>query len=485
VSEKLHRGRSVGIRAGKMAEMNWGMWSLMPLVATLVLAFITRSALIAMLAGTFVGTLMMGSAPGVGLNQLFQASLGNGDFIWICEIVVLIGILFELFKRAGVLGALARRFMGDSGKRRGVELSAWGMGFVIVDDYFSPLLTGAVMRPMSDRVQIPREKLAFILDSTTASVCILVPFTAWGAYIASLIAAQGGAVGSVEQGLAVFIGAIKYNFYPMLMLLFTLLICAGVIPDFGPMRKAERRAAATGELIRTGAKPLVSDDDDESVFAEVEGQKPSLLLELLFPVLLLVGVGAWTLIQTGSVRIVEAFMLAVVWLFAVLAIKGRFKNIVDVGDIIVAGTKSVMAALLIIALAYSLNAVTTELGAGQFIVAQFSSGLSPNSLVVITFLLTAAISFSTGTSWGAYAMMMPVALPVAFEFTGGEISPLVFQTVAAIAGGGIFGDHASPVSDTTVLSSVGAGSDHIDHVITQLPYALLIATITAGIYAWI
>lgn len=467
-----------------MAEINWGAWSLLPLVVTLMLAFITRSALIAMLAGTFVGTLMMGGTPGVGLNQLFQSSLGNGDFIWICEIVVLIGILFELFKRAGVLGALAQRFTGGSGKRRAVELSAWGMGFVIVDDYFSPLLTGAVMRPMSDRVRIPREKLAFILDSTTASVCILVPFTAWGAYIASLIAAQGGAVGSVEEGLAVFIGGIKYNFYPMLMLLFTFLICAGVIPDFGPMRKAERRAAETGELIRAGGKPLVSDGDDD-VFADVVGKKPSLLLELLAPILLLIGVGAWTLIATREVKIVEAFMLANIWMFAVLAMKGRFQSIADVGDIIIEGTKSVMAALLIIALAYSLNAVTSELGAGQFIVDQFTSGLTPNSLVVITFLLTAAISFSTGTSWGAYAMMMPVALPVTFEFSGGEITPLVYQTVAAIAGGGIFGDHASPVSDTTVLSSVGAGSDHIDHVVTQLPYALLIATITAGIYAWI
>ncbi|MGY8796120.1 MAG: hypothetical protein ACKVJN_13545, partial [Woeseiales bacterium] len=203
-----------------MTEINWGLWSMLPLVLTLMLAFVSRSALIAMMVGTFVGTLMLGSAPGVGLNQLFQASLGNGDFIWICEIVILIGILFELFKRAEVLPALAKRMSSESGGRRKVELSAWGMGFVIVDDYFSPLLTGAVMRPMSDRVQIPREKLAFILDATTASVCILVPFTAWGAYISSLIAAQAN-IGSVDVGLAVFIGAIKYNFYPMLMLVFT------------------------------------------------------------------------------------------------------------------------------------------------------------------------------------------------------------------------------------------------------------------------
>ena len=339
------------------------------------------------------------------------------------------------------------------------------------------------MRPMSDRAGVPREKLAFILDSTTASVCILVPFTAWGAYMASLIAAQGGPIASVDQGLAVFIGGIKYNFYPMLMLLFTLLICLKVIPDFGPMRKAERRVAETGALIRPGAKPLVT-DDSEDVIAAAAGKRSSLLLELLVPVVLLIGVGAGSLVQTGSVKIVEAFMLADSWLLAVLAVKGSFNNVGEVADLIVDGTKSVMAALLIVALAYALNAVTSELGAGQFIVDQFEQDLSPNTLVLATFLLTAGISFSTGTSWGAFAMMMPVALPLAFEFSGGEIAPLIYQTVAAIAGGGIFGDHSSPVSDTTVLSSVGAGSDHIDHVVTQLPYALSMAAITAGIYAW-
>ncbi len=466
-----------------MAEADWGALSLLPLAATLVLAFVTRSALLAMLVGTFSGTLMLGSAPGAGLNELFQSSLGNGDFIWVCEIVVLIGILFELFKRAGVLAALAAKFAGGGGHRRRVELSAWGMGFVIVDDYFSPLLTGAVMRPMSDRAAIPREKLAFILDSTTASVCILVPFTAWGAYIASLIAAQGAFVGSVEQGLSVFIGAIKYNFYPLLMLVFTLLVCAGLLPDFGPMRKAERRVVETGALIRPGAKPLVTDDGDAIEESRAD-REASLLFELLVPIVLLVSVGAWTLVQTGSVKIVEAFMLATVWMFAVLAFRREFSGVQEIADVIVDGTRSVMGALWIVALAYALNAVTVSLGAGQYIIDQFTSDLSPNSLVLITFFLTATISFSTGTSWGAYAMMMPVALPVAFEFSGGSIEPLVYQTVAAVAGGGIFGDHSSPVSDTTVLSSVGAGSDHIDHVVTQLPYALLIATITAGLYAW-
>jgi Na+/H+ antiporter NhaC len=466
-----------------MQEVDWGVMSLLPLLATLVLAFVTRSALIAMLVGTFAGTLMLGGAPGAGLNTLFQASLGNAEFIWICQIVILIGILFELFKRAGVLGALARKFSADSGHRRQVELTAWGMGFIIVDDYFSPLLTGAVMRPMSDRAGMPREKLAYILDATTASVCILVPFFAWGVYVSGLIDVQATAIGVEVQGLEVFIGAIRYNFYPMLMILFTLLICLGVVPDFGPMRKAEVRAAETGALIRPGAKPLVSDDGD-NIMATAASRDASLSLELAVPIILMLSTGAWSLYATDSVKIVEAFMLANAWLFTVLAFRGSFSRIDEVADVIVAGTKSVMAALLIVAMAYALNAVTTELGAGQYIIDRFGADLSANSLVMITFLLTAAISFSTGTSWGAFAMIMPVSLPIAFELSGGQVDVLVFQTVAAIAGGGIFGDHASPVSDTTVLSSVGAGSDHIDHVITQLPYALVIAALTAGIYAW-
>ena len=200
------------------------------------------------------------------------------------------------------------------------------------------------------------------------------------------------------------------------------------------------------------------------------------------PVLLLVGVGVVSLLTVGSVKIVEAFMLAVVYLFAVLGLRGDFAGVGEMADTIVAGTRNVMDALLIVALAYALNAVTGELEAAQYIIAQFADYLTPNTVVALTFALTACISFATGTSWGAYALMMPVALPVAFEFSGNALEPVVYQTVAAVAGGGIFGDHSSPVSDTSVLSSVGAGSDHIDHVVTQLPYALLIGGITVVLY---
>lgn len=462
----------------ELTLMNWGLWSLTPLVITLVLAFVTRSALVAMLVGCFVGTLMVGAMPGVGLNTLFQESLGNADFIWICQIVVLIGILFECFKQSRVLVALPKKLRSRGASRRRVELTAWGMGFVIVDDYFSPLMTGAVVRPMASQAGVPSEKLAFILDATTASVCILVPFTAWGAYMASLIAAQGVPFVSVEVALSTFISAIPYNFYPIGLLAFALLICAGWLPDFGPMRRAEARVRATGELIRPGANPL----NDSEIDWEAPTDDVAIFWELVLPVLVVVGIGAGTLVLQGSVKIVEAFLAGVTVAMVVALVRGKLDGSGEVAKLIYAGAQSVMPALLIVALAYSLNAVAQQLGVGEAIVGLFATELSADWLVPLTFVITAAISFATGTSWGAFAVMMPVALPVALSFSGNDITPLVLQTIAAISGGGIFGDHASPVSDTTVLASLGAGSDHMDHVLTQLPYAVVVAAISVVIY---
>ena len=247
------------------------------------------------------------------------------------------------------------------------------------------------------------------------------------------------------------------------------------------MKIAEKRVKETGALIRLGSSPLLSESDNIDVKAETL-IKPSILLELFLPIVLIIGVGILTAIFLGAVKIVEAFMLTVTYLITISAFKGRFKNTLEVGDLITNGMKNVSGALLIIALAYSLNTVTTELGAADLIIRLFADNLSGTTLVILTFLITAIISFSTGTSWGAYAMTIPVVLPLAYDLTGGEINPLIYQTIAAIAGGGIFGDNASPVSDTTVLSSVGAGCDHIDHVITQLPYAILIGIISVIFY---
>jgi Na+/H+ antiporter NhaC len=446
-------------------------------VVTLVLAFVTRSAILSMLIGVFIGTLMTGALPGVGLNQLFQASLGNAGFIWICQIVMLIGVLFEQFRRAGVLAALPARFSMGARSPRGSMLSAWGLGALIVDDYFGPLMVGAIARPLSDANRVSREKLAFLLDATTASVCILFPFAAWGAYMASLILAQGGPVEDIDAALKLFIVAIPWNFYAIGILLFSLLVALEWLPDYGPMRTAERRARDTGQLLRPGARPMREVHDPENAREDLHFG-----LELAIPLALILGIATAGLVVADTVYIVEAFGAAVLWMFLAAAFRGKLDGIGDVAAIIEQGVKDVVPALLVVALAYSLNAVAATLGVGEAIVGLFANGGAEGLLVPLTFLVTAGVAFATGTSWGAFAIMMPVSLPAAYALGDGGVSPVALQTIGAIAGGGIFGDNASPVSDTTVLASVGAGSDHMDQVITQLPYALTVALCVLAVY---
>jgi Na+/H+ antiporter NhaC len=435
-----------------------GFWALAPIVLTLLIAFTSRSAIFALLAGCLLGAAMISQNPVTGFNQLLQLTLGNGDFIWICEVVMLIGILFTLFRRSGVIALLAKRMAKITGSERKVGFLTWFMGILIIDDYFSPLMTGAIMRPLTDQARISREKLAFVLDSTTSSVCILFPFAAWGAYITTLIAAQGGPVTSIKEALNVFIYAIPYNFYPILLIIFTLLVSIKVIPAFGPMKKAEQRVKETGVLLRPGSLPLM-DTGSELLAAPSEG-RASLFLHLFVPVFVTLGIAVTGVVLQGSVLIAEAFMGGIFCLSIAMFLQGQLKGITQWVAGVMDGIKDVVPALVVVALAYCLNGITQELGAANYLISITESWMTPSNLVFLTFLLAAFISFSTGTSWGTYALMIPLALPIAYELTGQTLDPLVYQVVAAIAGGGIFGDHASPLSDTSVLSSAGAGCDH-------------------------
>ena len=473
------------------ATIEFGVWSLVPLIFAIVTAFLTRSAIFSLFAGCLIGVVMMGFDPSAvlfgfdpagGFVKLIADSL-DGEFIRICVIIMFIGILFELFKRAGVLVAFASKVSkAGGGSRKKVKFTTWLLGFFIVDDYFSPLMTGPIMRPLTDAAKISREKLAFILDSTTASVCVLVPFMSWGAYIGGLILAEGGPVKGPDDAIALFAASIPYNVYPMMLIVFTLLICLEIIPDFAFMKKAETRARVEGKVLRDGAIPMVSEDDDDDIF-EQKQDNPSLLFDFAVPIIIVFGTVIVSYFVFGSLKISEAFITAVIYLGISLYVKGYVKNLSDLTEIGVKGAKSVMSAIIITALAYCINTVTKGLGAAEFIMVASEGFMTPALLVAATFFITATISFSTGTSWGAFALMIPFVLPIAYGFSGGGAhDPIVYKALAAVVGGGIFGDHSSPVSDTSVLSSIGAGSDHMDHVITQLPYALLIGTGTILIY---
>jgi len=470
------------------SEYSYGLLSLAPLVLALASAFVTRNAIFALFVGCMIGVIMMVYAdtgslifnPVYGFSDLVQASLGGGEFIWITLIVVFIGILFELFKKAGVIAKFAESVSTKCQTPRQVKAMTWLMGFIVVDDYFSPLMIGPIMRPLSDKAVVPREKLAFILDSTTASVCVLVPFMSWGAYLAGLILKEGGPVQDIETAISVFAHSIPYNAYPIFLLVFSLLICLEKFPDFGPMATAEERAKKESKVLRDGAVPMVSDEGGDLF---VQNDKASLFSELLVPIVIIFGTVIVSYFVFNNMRIAEAFMSAVFYLSILLFLKGTLASVNELIRVCLQGINSVMPAVVLMALAYCVNSVTKDLGAAEYIMTVSEGLMTPEFFVAATFFITAVISFSTGTSWGAYALMIPFVLPLAYSFTSGNAAdPVVYKAIAAVVGGGIFGDHSSPVSDTSVLSSLGAGSDHMDHVLTQVPYALLVGVVTIGFY---
>ena len=464
-------------------SVNFGIISLIPLCITLALAFWKKDAIMALFVGCLAGVVILGADPAFGFSSLVQGALGNEDFIWILMIQVFVGIMIAFFMKAGVVNAFAEMIAGKVKSQKGIKAVTWLIGFIAIDDYMSPLLRGVIMRPLSDQKRIPREKLSFILDSTCSSICTIMPFMAWGAYVAGLIAEQGGPVGSIEEGLMVYIKAIPFNFYAILIILVVLFNALGIIPDIGPMKAAEHRARETGAVLRAGAEPLIGAELDEPEKARGARVKPNVALDFIVPILILVGFAIFTYITRGGVKILECFIVAVLYQVIELSIRRVFRSVKDLVDTAVKGIKSIMTATIILALAYCINEITASLGVADFVLNITAGWMTPAFFIAAAFIAGAFISFFTGTSWGTYAICIPLALSIAYSFTGGRVGPLVYAAVGAVVSGGLFGDHCSPVSDSTILSSLGAACDHIDHVRTQLPFALL--TAVASVVLWV
>lgn len=454
---------------------NYGILSLAPAFVALVLAFTTRNALFSIFMGVLVGVMITGQNIISGFSGIVQTACGNADFIWVISLEVFIGILVALFQKSGAIKAFQEFVASKNLKRRGAQVLAWLLGiFIFFSDYFSPLYVGTVMRGVTDKARISREKLAYICDSTSAPVCTLIPFSAWGIYMAGLIVGIG-AIADKEMAQAMIFKMAPYNFYGWACILLVGGIALGLIPDYGPMRKAEKRAYEEGKLLADNAKPLMSSELEN--IKPNEGIKPNLFLNFFMPALIIIGVTVGTYIAMGGAKTLEALIAAVLYQLIIMLIQ-RMGTLNELFDCAVEGIKSVMSAMLILALAYCINAISKQLGTANYVVSISEAWMTPAILVLLTFLLCAFISFFTGTSWGTYAIMVPICLPLAFNITGGEITPVIYATIAAIMGGGCFGDHCSPLSDTTILSSLASGSDHMDHVKTQLPYALTAAVIT-------
>lgn len=456
-----------------------GVWSLLPIVLALVLAFRTRNAQFSLLVGVALGGVMAGLDPATGLARTFQESLGTSDFVWVMMIEVAVGVMIAFYLRSGVIDALAEWAGRKIRTRRATAGFAWGMGlFVFFSDYFSPLFAGPIARPLTDRRKISREMLAYLLDSGSAPVAALIPASAWAVYVAGLMSGYG-AIDSVQTGIAVYTKAVAFNFYGWIAVLVAGGVAFGLIPTFGPMRGAERRAMTEGKVLRDGAVPLVG--EELANIQPVQEARTHLFVYLVVPVLIILGVALGTFAATGTARILEAFISAVLYQAVAMSFGGHLRGVDDGMELAIQGIKGVFPAIVILALAYCINGVSKSLGAQDFIVEATRGWMRAEAVPAVTFLTAAAVSFFTGTSWGTYAILTPLVMPVVMDMTGGVVNTGVLATVGALVGGALFGDHSSPVSDTTCLSSFGAGSDHMDHVTTQLPFALAVGAVSTAL----
>ena len=412
-----------------------GFISVIPAILAIVLSFITRNTIVSLTIACIAGTLLAGQGI-FGFPTLLQNSLGTTSFSWVMLLNTFIGILVAYFQKTGAIQGFSQKVHEKNLSRRGAQLMAWVLGiFIYFSDSFSPLFVGSVMRSITDKAKVSREKLAYIADSTSAPVSVLMPITDWAAYLMGL-AVGVGCIATTEDASRLFLRAIPFNFYPIFAVLFVGLLASGIIKDFGPMKKAEKRAWEEGKVIRDGATPLIGKELTD--MQPYPGLKPRVVLNFILPVFVIIGIALGTYIAFDSAKTMEAFLFVVIIMTISMMIQGiPFKEVMNT---LTDGVKGAIPAVMLLA---------------------------------VIFAVAAIMSFATGSSWGTFAICMPIALPLAFSFTDNQMSLLIVACFAAVAGGGVFGDHCSPLSDTTVLSSTGAASDHIDHVKTQLPYALI------------
>ena len=420
----------------------------------------------------------------------------------------MVGVITRSGGTQGIVERLSK-FAKDA--RRG-QISTWLMGVLIFfDDYANTLIVGNTMRPLTDKLRISREKLSYLVDSTAAPVANIALISTWIGYEVSLIDQSFVAQGIERNAYLTFIETIPYNFYPIYTLLFGFLV-AFMMRDFGPMRQAEYRARSTGKVEREGAKPLSNLASEEMIAGEDTPKRWYNALVPVAMVILVVGVGlfatGWeaglaqlakdmaaegkTAADAAFTRRISAIIgqadsfSVLMWASfigsitaIVMALSQRLLSLIDAVDAWVAGIRSMVLACIVLTAAWAIGDVCEDLFTGDYVVHLTQSFLSPQWLPMLIFLTAGVIAFATGTSWGTMAILMPIAIPLAHKFPQGipeidatHATAILLSTTASVLAGATFGDHCSPISDTTILSSMASGADHIDHVRTQLPYAL-------------
>jgi len=490
-----------------------GWYSIVPPIVAIALALLFREVVTALFAGVWLGALAMAgfnpfSATARMVDSFIAPAIADVEHASIIVFSLLLGGMVGLISRnGGTMGIVEAVAPFASTPKRG-KLATWAAGMAIFfDDYANTLIVGNTMRPITDRLKISREKLAYLVDSTAAPVAAIVPISTWVGYEISLIgdgfeiAAQQTPAGA-DQLLAlspfgIFVETIPFLFYPLLAIFFVVLTSV-TDRDFGPMLKAEQRAARGGGLHRPGATLAV--DTSSEVMEPKEGT-PHRWLNAGIPVLSVVVVVLAGLYSSGRAVVGPDAVLrdvfgaadpfaTLLWgsltgviVAILLSVGQRLLTLMESIEALVGGMRSMMIAMIILTLAWSLGSVTEVIGTSDFLAMLLSDRFPIQLMPFVIFVTSAAMAFATGTSWGTMAIMLPVVIPLTVTlggpdvYPGGPMDAVLLGGIASVLAGAIFGDHCSPISDTTVLSSTASACDHVDHVRTQLPYAVVVGVV--------
>jgi len=466
---------------------SYGWLSIVPPIAAIGLAIKTRQVYLALGLFVWLGwTIMCSGNPLLGSARSLDAyvvAVTEIDNARVLMFSVLIGSMIKLTQASGgmegFVGSVERLGLARSRRTVGLLTAAISMA-VFLESNFGLLVSGSVARPLYDRFRISREKLAYVIDATCSPKCILIgcllPLNAWGAYVAALLVVQ-----EVGNPSRLLMSTIPFNFYSLLALG---LAVAVILTEWnpGPMREAERRVLEDGKLLRDGARPMVSEEVSGSVARE---GVPLRAANMIVPIGTMVAVVPISLWMTGDGNLSAGNgSLAVLWgviAGLLVAVVGyRLQGVLTIEESIqeiIKGIQGLVPLVIVLSLAFTIGATTRALGTGVFVAQAAQAALPLGMIPALVFLLACFIAFSTGTSWGTFAIMVPIVIPM-IELLG--LHPAL--TLAAALGGGIFGDHCSPISDTTIVASMASATDHIDHVRTQLPYAAVAATAATALY---
>ena len=461
-------------------------WALLAPIIAIVLALITKEVYSSLVIGIIVGGAIYAGGNFEGtlvhvVSDGFIANLSDSYNMGIIIFLVLLGALVSMMNKAGGSAAFGRWATAHIKSRVGAQLATIALGVLIfIDDYFNCLTVGSVMRPVTDGHKISRAKLSYLIDATAAPVCIIAPISSWAAAVAGFANSAGA-----ENGIALFIQAIPYNFYALLTIAMMIFLAVTGL-DFGPMKKHENNAKETGDLFTSGTKQAI---------AEMDVNPKGKVCDLIVPIIVLIVSCVIGMIYSGGFFSGESFIdafsnsdasvglalgafvaIIITVIFYLLRRVLSFKSLMES---LPEGFKAMVPAIMILACAWTLKAMTDSLGAKIFI-SQLVEGSAAGFqalLPAIIFVIAVGLSFATGTSWGTFGILIPIVLSV---FGAGE--PITIVAISACMAGAVCGDHCSPISDTTIMASAGAQCDHINHVSTQLPYALTVAGVSAVSY---